>query len=117
MSPELVKIIKSKLNKIFVLIRFIIFSKILVKIDKNRDNFINENELRNWIRLQTKQYVQKTTESKWSKVNSNQDEVLTFEELLDNTIGEPETCKLTIYMTRLTNDKLGLSFSIFDLRV
>ena len=67
-------------------------------IDKNRDSFINENELRNWIRSQSKQYIQKSTEARWLKINGNQDDALTFEELLDSTIGEPDTCiKLTIY--------------------
>ena len=62
------------------------------KIDKNRDNFVNENELRNWIRLQHKLDLQKSTDKKWSKVNSNNDEYLTFDELIDNTIGQPDTC-------------------------
>lgn len=66
-------------------------SKILNKVDRNRDKFINENELRNWIRSQHKNFIQKSSNKKWTKVNSNKDGLLTFEELLENTIGEPET--------------------------
>lgn len=62
------------------------------KIDKNHDGFVNQNELRNWIRLQHKSINQKHTDKIWSKYNSDYDDHLTFDELLDSTIGAPETC-------------------------
>ena len=66
--------------------------KIVDKIDKNRDSLVNENELRNWIRLQHKTYLQTSRDKKWIKLNTNKDEILTFDELIENTIGQPDTC-------------------------
>lgn len=66
------------------------------KIDKNHDGFITQNELRNWIRNQHKAINQKHTDKTWSKLNSNGDENLSFDELIDNTIGGLETCSLYI---------------------
>ena len=63
------------------------------KIDKNHDKSININELRNWIRYQHKLALQKNVEKSWKKVNSNKDALLAFDELIENTIGELETCK------------------------
>lgn len=62
------------------------------KIDKNHDGLVTQNELRNWIRLQHKAINQKHTDKTWSKLNSNSDEHVSFDELIDNTIGAPETC-------------------------
>ena len=70
------------------------FSKLVDKIDKNRDHFVSENELRNWIRIQSRLYIQKNCDKKWQKLNTNNDELLTFDELIDNTIGQPDTCNL-----------------------
>lgn len=53
---------------------------------------MNENELRNWIRLQHKLDILKNIDKKWAKVNENIDDYLTFDELIDNTIGQPDTC-------------------------
>jgi Ca2+-binding EF-hand superfamily protein len=64
------------------------------KIDKNHDGSITQNELRNWIRYQHKYFNQKHTDKIWAKVNSNNDDQLTFDELIDNTIGGTETCWL-----------------------
>jgi hypothetical protein len=71
-----------------------LFSKLVDKIDKNRDHFVSENELRNWIRIQSRLYIQKNCDKKWQKLNTNNDELLTFDELIDNTIGQPDTCNL-----------------------
>ena len=73
-------------------INYLFYSKIVDKIDKNHDKFVSENELRNWIRYQHKLDLQKDGEKKWNKINSNKDEHLTFDELIDNTIGKMETC-------------------------
>ncbi len=55
---------------------------------------MSENELRNWIRIQSRLYIQKNCDKKWQKLNTNNDELLTFDELIDNTIGQPDTCNL-----------------------
>ena len=36
--------------------------------------------------------LQKNAEKNWKKINSNKDEHLTFDELIENTIGGIETC-------------------------
>ena len=53
---------------------------------------MSEYELRNWIRLQHKLYLLKDSEKKWTKLNTNGDENLTFDELIENTIGDADTC-------------------------
>lgn len=63
------------------------------KIDRNHDSFVNEFELRSWIRQQHKSSLQKDSENKWKKINANKDEYLTFDELIENTIGSKDTCK------------------------
>lgn len=62
------------------------------KIDRDRDGFVIEKELRNWIRFQQKYYMQKYTNNKWKVVNTNKDAHLTFDELIENTIGGDDSC-------------------------
>ncbi|CAF0758278.1 unnamed protein product [Brachionus calyciflorus] len=62
-----------------------------LKYYRNHDSFINVNELRIWIRQQHKLDLQKEADKKWKKVNTNQDSYLTFDELIENTIGAHET--------------------------
>jgi hypothetical protein len=64
------------------------------KIDKNHDGSVTERELRNWIRYQQKFYILKYSEDKWKKINSNSDSFLTFDELIENTIGGADSCKI-----------------------
>jgi Ca2+-binding EF-hand superfamily protein len=71
------------------------------KIDKNHDGFVSEFELRTWIRSQHKKYLSNTAEEKWKKLNSNEDSYLTFDELIDNTIGGEETCKLKLIIINI----------------
>ena len=61
-------------------------------MDKNRDGSISEYELRNWIRLQHRGRLQRATEAKWTGVDSDADGQLTIGELLDASIGQPDTC-------------------------
>ena len=61
-------------------------------MDKNRDKFVSGIELRNWIRFQQRKYLVKSTNKKWRENNSNGDDHLSFDELLENTIGAPVTC-------------------------
>jgi hypothetical protein len=53
---------------------------------------VSENELRNWIRYQHKLSLQKNVDKKWKKVNTNKDDYLMFDELVENTIGGLDTC-------------------------
>jgi len=62
------------------------------KIDKNHDKTVSENELRNWIRYQHKLSLQKNVDKKWKRVNTNKDDYLMFDELVENTIGGLDTC-------------------------
>lgn len=68
----------------------------MTKIDKNHDGYVTQNELRNWIRFQHKYSNQKYTNKIWAKMNSNNDDHLTFDELIDNSIGDHETCSLCL---------------------
>ncbi len=61
-------------------------------MDKNRDGSVSEYELRNWIRLQHRGRLQRAAEAKWTGVDSDADGQLTIGELLDASIGRPDTC-------------------------
>ena len=63
------------------------------KIDKDKDSHVSENELRNWIRFQHKTYKQKYADKKWIKINVSNDSLLTFDELIENTIGGTDSCR------------------------
>ncbi|XP_063684090.1 calumenin-A-like [Bolinopsis microptera] len=61
---------------------------LLPKVDADGDGDIDETELKNWIKLQIMDYVQKDAQNALPNEDTDKDGVVTWEEYVTNTFGE-----------------------------
>lgn len=64
------------------------YRKIFDKIDKDKDGFVTEAELRKWIRHVQTRYISKETDNQWEDFkNDLKEELLSFEDYKKKTYG------------------------------
>jgi len=60
---------------------------IVDKIDKDKNGFVSEKELQNWIKFTQKRYIYEDVERQWTSHETNQDGKLSWDEYMNVTYG------------------------------
>lgn len=61
--------------------------KIVEKIDKNKDGFVTQQELKDWIQFTQKRYILEDADKQWKNHNPDQKENISWEEYKKSTYG------------------------------
>nr|XP_054761622.1 calumenin-like isoform X2 [Lytechinus pictus] len=64
--------------------------KIVEKIDADKDGFVTEEELKDWIVLQQRQAIDRDVTERWVSVDSNKDKKVEWSEFMRGTYGADE---------------------------
>ena len=57
------------------------------RIDNNKDGFVSETELKNWIKYVQDQYITKDTHKQWEEFGLGDSDLLTLEAFMERTYG------------------------------